>query len=63
MRRSNLTVPPIAEILEWADRQQFDAIHVDTPGPMGLAGMLVAKMLRIPLLSTYHTDYPGRSTA
>jgi glycosyltransferase involved in cell wall biosynthesis len=54
-----LTIPPLAEVLEWADRQQFDAIHVHTPGPMGLCGWLVAKMLRIPLLGTYHTDFPG----
>jgi glycosyltransferase involved in cell wall biosynthesis len=54
-----LTIPPIAEVLEWADRQQFDAIHVHTPGPMGLMGWLVAKMLRIPLLGTYHTDFPS----
>jgi len=52
-------VPPLVEILEWADRQQFDAIHVDTPGPMGLCGIMVARMLRIPLLSTYHTDFPA----
>jgi glycosyltransferase involved in cell wall biosynthesis len=54
-----LTIPPIAEVLEWADRQQFDAIHVHTPGPMGLCGWLAAKMLRVPLLGTYHTDFPG----
>ncbi len=54
-----LTIPPLAEVLEWADRQQFDAIHVHTPGPMGLCGWLVAKMLRVPLLGTYHTDFPG----
>jgi glycosyltransferase involved in cell wall biosynthesis len=53
-----LVIPPIVEIMEWADRQQFDAIHVDTPGPMGLCGWLVAKMLRVPLLGTYHTDFP-----
>ena len=54
-----LTLPPIVEILEWADRQQFDAVHVDTPGPMGLCGWLVAKLLRIPVLGTYHTDFPA----
>lgn len=57
-RELKLTLPPLVDILEWADRQQFDAIHVDTPGPMGLCGWLVAKMLRIPLLGTYHTDFP-----
>ncbi len=53
------TLPPVIEVLEWADRQQFDAIHVDTPGPMGLCGLLVARMLHIPLLGTYHVDYPA----
>ncbi len=54
-----LTLPPLLEILEWADKQQFDAIHVSTPGPMGLCGWVVAKMLRVPLLGTYHTDWPA----
>lgn len=53
-----LVLPPVAEIMEWADRQQFDAIHVHTPGPMGLCGWLVSKMLRVPMLATYHTDFP-----
>lgn len=54
-----LNLPPVLEILEWADRQQFDLIHVSTPGPMGLCGWLAAKMLRVPLLGTYHTDFPA----
>jgi glycosyltransferase involved in cell wall biosynthesis len=54
-----LNLPPLLEILEWADRQQFDTIHVSTPGPMGLCGWLVSKMLRVPLLGTYHTDFPA----
>ena len=54
-----LTLPPVLEVLEWADRQQFDAIHVSTPGPMGMCGWLASKMLRVPLLGTYHTDFPA----
>lgn len=54
-----LCLPPVLDILEWADRQQFDAIHVSTPGPMGLCGWLVSKMLRVPMLATYHTDFPA----
>jgi glycosyltransferase involved in cell wall biosynthesis len=53
-----LTIPPLVELMEWADHQQFDVIHVHTPGPMGLCGWLVAKMLRVPLVATYHTDFP-----
>jgi len=51
-----LRIPPVAEVLEWADRQQFDAIHIDTPGPMGLCGWLASKMLRVPLLATHNFD-------
>ena len=54
-----VNVPPVLEVLEWADRQQFDVIHVSTPGPMGLVGLLAAKMLRVPVLATYHTDFPA----
>ena len=51
-----LRIPPVAEVLEWADRQQFDAIHIDTPGPMGLCGWLASRMLRVPLLATHNFD-------
>jgi glycosyltransferase involved in cell wall biosynthesis len=54
-----LNLPPVLQILEWADRQQFDVIHVSTPGPMGLCGWLVSKMLRVPMVATYHTDFPA----
>ncbi|MCC6424969.1 MAG: glycosyltransferase [Phycisphaerales bacterium] len=54
-----LNLPPVLEVLEWADRQQFDAVHVSTPGPMGLCGWMVGKMLRVPVLGTYHTDFPA----
>ena len=55
----SLSLPPVLEMLEWADRKQFDVIHVSTPGPVGLVGMLVAKMLRVPMVTTYHTDFPA----
>jgi glycosyltransferase involved in cell wall biosynthesis len=54
-----LNLPPVLDVLEWADRQQFDVIHCSTPGPMGLCGWLVAKMLRVPVIGTYHTDFPA----
>lgn len=55
----SLSLPPILEMLECADRNQYDVIHVSTPGPVGLVGMLAAKMLRVPMLTTYHTDFPA----
>lgn len=55
----NLSIPPLLEIMEFADREQFDVVHISTPGPMGLMGLLVSRMLRIPALATYHTDFPA----
>lgn len=54
-----LNMPPLLEVLEWCDRRQFDAIYIDTPGGMGLCGLLAASMLRVPVLGTYHTDFPA----
>jgi glycosyltransferase involved in cell wall biosynthesis len=54
-----VSLPPVLEILEWADRQQFDVIHVSTPGPVGLCGLMAAAMLRVPVVGTYHTDFPA----
>lgn len=54
-----MNLPPIVEILEWCDRQQFDAVHVTTPGPMGLCGLAAGAMLRVPAVGTYHTDFPA----
>jgi glycosyltransferase involved in cell wall biosynthesis len=42
-----------------AEEEQLDVIHVSTPGSMGLCGWLVARMLRAPLVATYHTDFPA----
>lgn len=33
-----------------------DVIHVHTPGPIGLLGVLAARRLGVPLVHTYHTD-------
>jgi glycosyltransferase involved in cell wall biosynthesis/predicted metal-dependent phosphoesterase TrpH len=34
----------------------YHAIHVCSPGPAGIAGALVARALRVPLVGSYHTE-------
>jgi glycosyltransferase involved in cell wall biosynthesis/predicted metal-dependent phosphoesterase TrpH len=34
----------------------YDAIHVCSPGPAGIAGALVARAMGIPLVGSYHTE-------
>ena len=38
------------------DGRGYDAIHVCSPGPAGVAGALVARALGVPLLGSYHTE-------
>jgi 1,2-diacylglycerol 3-alpha-glucosyltransferase len=38
-----------------------DVVHVHTPGPLGLAGLGIARRLGIPAVYTYHTDLHGYS--
>ena len=33
-----------------------DVIHVHTPGPVGLLGVMAARQFGVPLVQTYHTD-------
>lgn len=33
-------------------------IHISTPGPVGLVGLILAKIYKIPTAGIYHTDFP-----
>lgn len=53
-----LNFPPILEVMDFIEREAFTRIHVSTPGTVGLLGLLIARMMNIPLAGTYHTDIP-----
>ncbi|MCG8427538.1 MAG: glycosyltransferase family 1 protein [Chromatiales bacterium] len=40
-------------------RQRPDVIYVATEGPLGFAAVLVARYLKIPVLSGFHTNFPS----
>jgi glycosyltransferase involved in cell wall biosynthesis len=52
-------LPPLLRMLRWADAQRPDVIHISTPGPVGLIGFIAARMLKVPVVGTYHTDFPS----
>lgn len=54
-----LVLPPVLPMLALARRLRPDAVHVSTPGPVGAVGLLAARLLRVPLLGVYHTDFPA----
>ena len=57
--RIQFYVPSLIETLSWVWRQRISHIELSTPGPMGLAGLLVAKVLRLPVTASYHTEVPA----
>jgi glycosyltransferase involved in cell wall biosynthesis/predicted metal-dependent phosphoesterase TrpH len=49
-------VPALPAAVETLAEGAFDAIHVCSPGPVGVAGALVARALGVPLIGSYHTE-------
>jgi glycosyltransferase involved in cell wall biosynthesis len=54
-----MSVLPILEILRWCEESDIDMIHAATPGPVGMVAWLLANSLDLPLVGTYHTDFPN----
>mgnify|MGYP001828093837 CR=1 FL=1 len=55
---SKLYYPPLLEMLDFCYQQNFSRIHAATPGPIGMAALLIAKFLNLPINGTYHTSLP-----
>lgn len=49
-------VPSLPAAVQALTEGSFEAIHVCSPGPAGIAGALVAKALGLPLVGSYHTE-------
>jgi len=55
----DLALPPMIRMLRAAEEFDPDVIHISTPGPVGTAGMIAAKLMRKPIVGVYHTDFPA----
>ena len=51
-----LRFPLITDVVARLETEGPDLVHVATPGPMGITGLLAAKLLGIPTLGSYHTE-------
>jgi glycosyltransferase involved in cell wall biosynthesis/predicted metal-dependent phosphoesterase TrpH len=49
-------VPSLSAAMQTLTESAFDAIHVCSPGPAGIAGAMLAKALGLPLIGSYHTE-------
>lgn len=53
-----MNFPPVLDMLAFIENEGFTRIHVSTPGTVGLLGLLISRVMDIPLAGTYHTDIP-----
>ena len=51
-----LRFPLVTDVLERVEAERPDVIHVATPGPVGVCGLVAARLLGIPLVGSYHTE-------
>ena len=49
-------VPSLSAAVQTLAEGTFDLIHVCSPGPAGVAGVLVSRGLGVPLVGSYHTE-------
>ncbi|UCZ56222.1 glycosyltransferase [Desulfurispirillum indicum] len=54
-----VNIPHFLEMLEYVDAENFDVIYAATPGVVGLYAFIIAKILNIPYVTTFHTDLPA----
>jgi glycosyltransferase involved in cell wall biosynthesis len=52
------TIPSLVHTIAWMQRRGVTEVELATPGPFGLVGLLAAKLLRLPVRATYHTEVP-----
>ncbi len=56
--QQKVAFPPFLKILEYIERQQFSELIISTPGPMGMVGLMAAKLMHLRTVGIYHTDFP-----
>lgn len=53
-----MALPPLLDVIRHIEEQDYDSLIISTPGPMGLVGLLAARVLNLPVRGIYHTDFP-----
>ncbi|MCK9247892.1 MAG: glycosyltransferase [Solirubrobacteraceae bacterium] len=49
-------VPSVPALVDTIAEGHYDVVHVVSPGPAGIAGLALAKVLDLPVLASYHTE-------
>jgi glycosyltransferase involved in cell wall biosynthesis len=52
-----MCIPSLLNTVDKLSSMSPDEIYISTPGPIGLLGLLLSKLLNIPAIGIYHTDF------
>ncbi len=52
----NLRFPLVTDVLARVEELRPDVVHLATPGPVGVCGLVAARLLDIPVVGSYHTE-------
>lgn len=55
----DLVMPNFFKIKRKIEELNPDLLHISTPGTVGLCALISAKLLKIPVVGIYHTDFPA----
>lgn len=59
-------VPSLPQVVETLAEGRYDVVHLCSPGPAGVAAAVVARIMDLPVLGSYHTElaaYAGLRSA
>lgn len=59
----DLGVPSLLDVLEHVAEEDYDVLHVATPGPLGLAALVAGLVTGIPVVGAYHTEFGSYARA
>jgi glycosyltransferase involved in cell wall biosynthesis len=59
----DLGVPSFLDVLDHIAQEEYDSLHVATPGPLGLAALLAGLLLGVPVVGAYHTEFGAYARA
>src|SRR5262249_8601675 len=54
--RLSLRFPLLTDVLAYVEEARPDVIHLATPGPVGVCGLVAARLLGLPTVGSYHTE-------
>lgn len=58
-----LGVPSLLEVLDHVSEEDYNVLHVATPGPLGLAALVAGLILGVPVVGAYHTEFGAYARA